>query len=347
MAADRPFQIVFNPFPFYGNGNVGDDFMLDGFLKALKALELRFDGIFGRAVHYPNSQFSRFPELSWNCSFDLHKGFAWAAIGSTPFQLTWGDWILQSILARVANMDLAARRVLVCSGVESEIFPRFDDFRLAASLFDLISARDRHSLEMFKSLGVSRKRLFLGADLSHLSFLELSKEEYPVEHQIGLILATETMAAADLDHAAAFMRAHHKDSVMVAGDFRDIEHHEVRVVKELSEKGKIQSDYRVVIPPYEDGAIRDLFRPFASCATLLSSRYHGLLAAAWAGRRIGAIGRSSKIIALAEDLEIPIIRLPFEDDSLYRLREQAVTVPRKKLESFCEKAIDGVNFCLS
>jgi polysaccharide pyruvyl transferase WcaK-like protein len=339
-------RTIFNPFPFYGNGNVGDDFMLDGFLKALEGLKVQNKPIHCMSVHYPASQELRFKTVTWNRPPNLGPEVIWAGIGDTPFQLTWGDWILEMILGSAPEMKKAHQRLLICSGAEAEIAPRKEDFAKAAALFDRISARDQKSFEIFQGLGVPSDRLSLGADLAHLSLRELSATPSTLRAQIGVALATETMSDGDVAHAANFLRAHRESAVMVAGDIRNIPHHEAFVLNKMIALGQVQPDYELMCPKYHSELLSDIYAPFASCATLISSRYHGLLAGAWAGRRVGAIGRSSKVTALAEELGVPIARLPLEARSLDRLQEEAVVVPREKLLGFCGLASDGVRFCL-
>ncbi len=90
----------------------------------------------------------------------------------------------------------------------------------------------------------------------------------------------------------------------------------------------------------------DLVRPFGECKTILSSRYHGLLTAAWFGCKVGAIGRSSKVVALAKLLEVPAIVPPIKTGDLERLEKMAVRVAPERLQELHKAALTGVSFCL-
>jgi hypothetical protein len=72
-----------------------------------------------------------------------------------------------------------------------------------------------------------------------------------------------------------------------------------------------------------------------------------LLTGAWAGCKIAAIGRSSKVSALARQLEVPYCIPPLTIDKLKELQSQAVAVDPKRLSQMSETARAGIAFALT
>ena len=92
---------VFLNFDFYGAGNVGDDLMLAGFLRALKpdldlCCALQWDCA---------SQRRRFPRIDWEqlppgAVSRIPDGVSLVlGLGDTPVQIQSGRWMLEKLLA--------------------------------------------------------------------------------------------------------------------------------------------------------------------------------------------------------------------------------------------------------
>ena len=79
---------------------------------------------------------------------------------------------------------------------------------------------------------------------------------------------------------------------------------------------------------------------------MISTRYHGVLAAAWAGCKVGAIARSSKVKFLADDLGIPYVSPPLTEERIYQLYKSCVKVSRKRLTSAYDNAVSGFSYLL-
>ena len=356
--ASPPLNLALG-FDFYGAGNIGDDLALAGFLQAIQTLNLApLLSIFATTSHDPISQQKRFPSLQWICRgadrpenvlADKHIDI-WAGVGDTPFQITCGPWFLQFLQQEAERTADIHRRVLVGVGAESEIESHLDEFRRIARQFDRVSVRDQHSYDILvERLGLPAERVALGADLAHLSLANLFPA--PVETRdfaLGLMVAGDTMTPADLEAVGRFALAQAEPIAFLAGETRDQPGFEPHIHRYLIERfGPQMADrLRLFVPPYRDGSLLDLVQPIARCATVISARFHGLLAAAWAGCRVAAVGRSSKVVALASELQIPMAALPLDEEQLSKLAQQAAPVPRSALFPLLERARAGVAFSL-
>ena len=80
---------------FYGAGNLGDDFMLAGFLGAMRAIEP--DATFTCCVPFPLDPLQRrFPSVNWLAYENTERARSiercdfWLGVGGSPFPLHLG-----------------------------------------------------------------------------------------------------------------------------------------------------------------------------------------------------------------------------------------------------------------
>jgi hypothetical protein len=341
--------LVVSELPIHGYGNIGDDLMLSGFLHSIKLLGLTVEGVCARATnHCPESQALRFPQVMWNRSVDLRKGnVMWAVIGDTPFQLSWGDWLLRLLQKLVPRMRICQRRTLICVGAESEIAPEAKAYGELSREFDRVSTRDAHTFNVLEGIGYPKGRMREAADLANVSLPTLFPGAW-VERKrdLGIVLATETMGENDLQAVGRFVASQTSTSAFVAGDMRAIPNHEVHVFKSMKKLGMIPRTSVLEVPPYRTGSLAELVAPISENAVVISSRYHCLLAAAWSGCRVAAISRTSKVGALAEVLGCPSVTLPLTEGALRRAQMESIVVGRRLLDGLREKALEGVRFCM-
>src|SRR5271170_1935236 len=94
---------IFMGHDFFGAGNFGDDLMLEGFLRCLLKSGNRAE-VVAYTPHDIASQQRRFLAIEWHSSADkqrreehLRAADVWLGLGSTPFQLDSGPWMLDHL----------------------------------------------------------------------------------------------------------------------------------------------------------------------------------------------------------------------------------------------------------
>jgi polysaccharide pyruvyl transferase WcaK-like protein len=343
-------------FRFFGAGNIGDDLMIGGFLQAISNLDLDAQpSLYSCTRHNVESQRSRFPEISWSHT-DQKKVYdpalieCWAGVGDTPFQITSGDWSLNLLLSDLSIIEQFKRRVLVGIGAEEEIEPRAKDFSRIANAFEKISTRDEHSTRILVDmLGVSSSRVYTGSDLANISLSVLLKDKtINPEFSLGLIIAGDTLSKKDIKEIGQFIANQSEPLAFIAGETRLEPSFERGIFAKLTRFpwSRVRGKAILQVPSYERGSLYDIIKPICACETVISTRYHGLLTAAWAGRKVAAIGRASKVVALAKLLRVPYCELPVTQKKLEFLQQEASIVSPKLLEEFREIAFKGVCFSL-
>jgi polysaccharide pyruvyl transferase WcaK-like protein len=290
-------------FHFYGTGNFGDDLMVDGFLGLLDQWHLGFRWT-GAIAGDIGSQSRRFPQVRWMPATLAHRAQAiaeadvWLGLGSTPFQTDSGPWLLDYLSTEV---DLCLRHdkpmFLLGVGVgdrEALLDPRARKIVDAARM---IWTRDDRSAELLSTIAHSDK-IIAGADLAHLSLMRQVLSPHDAT-SIGWLLHFENSSLLDQEVLEGLLAEH--GGRWLVQEVRELEGSERATLARLSAESRRAVD--VHIPDYKQAtSTRELIDAWPMPATLVSSRYHGLLVGAWAGSRVVAVERNEKLIGGALSL---------------------------------------------
>ncbi len=335
-------------FDFYGAGNIGDDLMLKGFLDVFSQnCDARLSCALPKDL-IP-SQKKRFSQVEW-LSVDSEEREdlilacdCWIGVGGTPFQASIGRWLLNRI-----NQDFDCsqdkKKWMIGVGCEEEVLREKMIARKVALDVDHIWARDEKSRELLvDSLGVNNNNVTTGGDLAHIALKEIFTKHNSTLGDGSVLGIIYNAECPDRDSLRAIKKfvlrvSKEKQVVFAANDIRRKKGFEFAIYKDMfgGLGGLFGFKPKIFSPDYGCSDVADLVRHFSSCETVMASRYHAILTAAWAGCRVVALDRSSKIRNLADELNIPIVRSPFTVDALYDGYSKAVTVSRDLLE---EKAM--------
>jgi polysaccharide pyruvyl transferase WcaK-like protein len=346
-------------FDYYGAGNAGDDLMVGGFLRALETLGFdRPIELFSFYYDDPASQRRRFPQIQW---VDKRQGHwvnnpalrgvdCWAGVGDTPIQMTSGKWFFDALRADVPHVARFPIRRLINVGAESEVLAHPLSLAHLLQTFERISTRDGMSLGVFRALGAPDGRCRAGADLAHVFLRDFAAPPEPArEFDLGVVIAGDTLSDADIETVGEFLLQAPAKVAFIANETRPTARMERGIYERLVKRHgpRLLEAAPLLVPDYAGGSMADLLAPIARCRTILSSRYHAALAAAWLGCKVGVIARSSKVGAIAEELQVPVLAPPLAVDALRQLAERALPVSRRLLADLAEKAVEGVSFALA
>lgn len=294
---------------FFGAGNIGDDLMLDGFLACVRG---RLDRL-RLTCCTPHDRLPlrrRFPQVEWieytpqARRAAIQQADAWLGLGGSPFQTSDGDWFATH-LAEEAAMCREASVPMHFLGVGVNDASALDRVDLQAVLQQAagVWTRDARSARLLER----RARVRAGGDLAHVYLADRTSPDPGIRSGLALCLRFH----GNLGEPASALGE-------LLADVPDPLHWLVQEVRPLP--GCEHALYRHLpaslrsrcIPQAPDAtgvscdALLDAWPPFES---LLSSRYHATLVAAWAGARIGVIALSDKLRGVAEDLGVAL----FED----------------------------------
>jgi ADP-heptose:LPS heptosyltransferase len=328
---------------YFGAGNIGDDVMMAGFLRALGALSERVQ-LTCCTPHDIASQRLRFPQIDWRPDDPRSRSRAvqdadiWLGLGDTPFQLHSGTWMRDHLWqqAELAG-EYDVPMFFLGAGVEDAIALEDSIFGDIAKASSGIWTRDSMSSDVLRR--ITPAPVQAGADLSHIYLSDGNLPPVDDEFDLGLLLTFEDSELHDAAKAVHTRLPPRKIAWLV------------QEVRSLAGSDRAAFDsvpatqrphFMQCIPDYRARSVRQLLSCWPSCKIVAASRYHGLAIMAWRGARLLAIQRSAKIGAVATDLEIPVVNGRTLPDSL----EEAKAVPCARLIDLAERASEMVDdFC--
>lgn len=339
-------------FDFYGTGNIGDDLMLDGFLGAGGAA----DTIPLQCVIPDERRIAtlarRFPAIQWTSAEEKHYQ-RWIGVGDTPIQCVAGPWFLDHLKRSLSlnNFDHAA---MVGIGVEREAIGLATEYAPLLRKIGCIGTRDEQSAELLiREFGCGKDQVVIGEDLAHASpAIHALKGGKPLsgrKYTLGAVICGgDGLPRSSLAEFRRWLAGRDLQSAaMVATEVRRLPYREVDLHRRWTRKSfwswRPRLSVDLIAPPYWSAVtVQALIEHFCDIQCVLSSRYHGVLTAAWLGCRVAAIARGSKIEALARDLDIPVVGRDFRVRDLDRLYHEAHPVDLRKLDAFADRARTAV-----
>jgi len=342
---------IFIGFDYYGAGNIGDDLMMAGFLHAASRA-LPSEAVLTAIIpHDVESQKRRFPRISWHREEEglreelISRSNAWIGVGDTPFQVSDGPWFLERLQRTALTCEKAGVPMfMIGTGAEREALEARDGFSAVVSRVEHITSRDKASRTVISLFAGPRDiAITPGADLANLALPGILADLPPAERtvELGVTLnARDHLTRADIRTAASVVREiPATGALFICNETRSARQYDHAIYwRHLAPRWWRKSGVHLFLPDYRRATLAELIAPYRSCQTIVSTRYHGLLTAAWAGCRVAAIGRNSKVEQLAEEMGVPCATRPLSAADLRRTIERACTVHPERLEDMRRRA---------
>lgn len=344
---------LFLSFDFYGAGNIGDDLMLGGFLNEMKSEEAEF---YCSIPRDEKSQKLRFPEIKFISGEDRNKTAIhcdhWIGVGDTPVQVKSGNWFLDHLL-RDSELRKKNKKeyYFIGVGAESESVTEKEKYKAVLNEIDHIWTRDKATTEILTSLlGVSSENVTTSSDLANISLNNIFSPEERTrkkKYDTGVCYYDENAEKHNLDALKIFLknlRRKNKKVFMFGNEVRSRGGYEFNLYMSMFNRlERAIGGIKYFQPDYQNAEnISALVSHYRDCEVIMSSRYHSLLTAAWAGCRIVALERSSKVSALAESLGIEEVKKPFKAENLMTAYTESKTADKNILEGFYKNAVDSM-----
>lgn len=344
---------VFLSFDFYGAGNIGDDLMLEGFLNCFENQEIEFHCCVPRNFTHQQFRFDKVKFSDYKRREETAGGCKiWVGVGDTPVQVKSGEWFINRLEAD-SEMKNKYNPVIYFIGIgaEKEAVSRKDTFTKILKSVDHIWTRDNATTSVLTNdFNLSSEKVTTSSDLANIFLKTIFSDPeviYGRKYELGFCYYDENSDTKDLNNAETFLKKFKKGKILLFGN--DV-NKKVNFEYALYEKmfsGIRKFLYRHInihIPDYFGKVKTDrLVDHYSECKTVMTSRYHALLTAAWAGCRVISIERSSKVTSLAEELGIKEIRKPITRDKLEQGFNDAETVDRNLLLKLHLNALESVS----
>lgn len=319
-SVNRPVRIHLGHH-FYGAGNVGDDFMLAGFLGALASLAP--DTTLTCCVPFPLAPLQqRFPAITWlpcdsptraRCIADSD---AWLGLGGSPFQHALSRWFLDHLLEESEHCRRAGKPMFYLGiGVQTAAEVASADVRVLVEQAAAIWTRDPGSAERLAAQA-SPSRIHAAADLAHLFF----RAQPPPPAQPGRACVVANFDYATWPAQPAFLRAIEtlspSERVWLAQETRELPGAERALYATLPPS--VQVRWKLVTPDVPGEPLGSVLGRWPSGEWLLTSRYHAALAGGWAGSKVIVIETNEKLRAAAAELGAAAVRPDADEPTIAR-----------------------------
>jgi hypothetical protein len=292
---------------FFGSGNLGDDFMLAGFLAALeRRAAAEGAGAAPRparltcCVPAPAGPLARrFPGVEWH-PYDeatrrscIENCDAWVGLGGSPWQSAVSRWFADHLAAERSWCGEAGKPMYFL-GVGGQDRAGLADpgLRAAAEGAKAIWTRDAATAEALAAMGASG-RVQAAADLANL-FFEAHRPPPAAAGRLTVVLNFDYEGWPAMGGAmAALDRLPARERVWLAQEARALPGAERELYRGLCENDRARWRLRLADDP--SSALAAVLGRWPSGEWLLASRYHATLAGAWAGSRAVVITVNEKL----------------------------------------------------
>ncbi len=349
---------LFLNFDFYGSGNLGDDLSLDGFIRGVKGSGIELNcSVRGDFEH----QKFRFPDIKFytrSQRYEIAKQCpVWVGAGDTPIQIRSGDWFLTRL---ERDYSFARANGIKCYmlgvGAEREASTQSERYEAALEGVRLIWTRDAQTASFLKEhLGIPEENLRLASDLANISLSKIfgNINNDRRKYDIGFCYYDESPDISELTELRSFLKdqtKRRKNILMFANAVSTDNKFEYGIYKRMFNpmQRRFSSGIKFLIPDYYGKhSLKDLTEHYGNCETVITSRYHALLAGAWAGCKLVSLQRSSKVTELANLLGIEEVTKPFTSSKINDAFERARTADREILRRFRDLSLESIREFIS
>ncbi len=345
---------------FYGAGNLGDDFMLAGFLSAMRELAPQATYTCSVPFALPPLQ-QRFPEIEW-LPYDaairarcIAECDAWLGLGGSPFQHALSRWFVDHLEADAAFCEKFRKPVFFLGvGVQTPEELRDAVVQRICAQASAIWTRDAASAERLAALALPSGPLIENAaDLAHLFFRTnppppaqpgrlavVANFDYgawpgqeaflrvvgataePASQLASGFVSSPTSASAPLPPLPRPLT----DRVWLAQESRDLPGAERALYAALPPAERAR--WRLVVPDLEPTPADSLPAALArwpAAEWLVTARFHAAFCGAWSGSSIVILGTNEKLRGVAREFALPLLPVDADEAAVARALRAAAS----------------------
>lgn len=335
---------VFLGMHFYGAGNIGDDLALAGFLEAWERLGSPGDLV--AAIPFPTaSQARRFPAVEWLVDEPSAREAAirscdvWLGMGGSPFQSDCGPWMLDHLAREAATCRRLGRPMFFLgAGLNDRQALADPRARAAIQQAEHLWIRDEDCASWTAAVAGEAK-VTAAADCAHVFLAGISGPN-PERRRLAWVIAIEDESrCAGGAIEETILRLGDRQHDWLVQDIRALPGGERWRYRRLG--GEARRTVRLRVPDYDAATAAGLLATWPAAETVVSSRYHALLVAAWRGSRLVPVSRNDKVVAAARGLGCPPPERADDADALWAAIAAGKPADRERLTALADSAFEA------
>jgi polysaccharide pyruvyl transferase WcaK-like protein len=311
---------------FYGAGNLGDDFMVAGFLAAMR-------------THAPGASFTccvpfaieplrrRFPDIAWLPNEDRERERCitecdvWLGMGGSPFQISQSRWFIDHLVAEARFCHDAGKPMYFLGvGVQSLTELADVEVRRLCSHAAGIWTRDDASAVRLRTLPTPPP-VHAAADMAHVFFRNIRPP--PAKPRRLTFVANFNYGqwpgqTAGLD---AMRQLPATECIWLVQESRQLPGAERELHADLPPVEKAR--WQLFNPELPGASLEEVLARWPSGEWLVTARYHAAIAGAWAGSKIVVLSTNEKLRAAAHETHAPLLATVADEAAVRRALEAA------------------------
>ena len=326
---------------FFGAGNLGDDFILAGFLGALATADKQV--ALTCCVPHPRPPLARrFPAVQWReyTPETRQRGVeacdVWLGLGGTPFQCEVSPWFADH-LAQEEAWCAAAKKPMFFLGIGGQDPRAYESpaLRRVADRAEMIWTRDAGTAQALAAF-VPVRRLRPAADLAHL-FFSVFPPPPAAPGRAAAVLNFDYRGWPGLEGAVRALSAlPTRERIWLAQESRALPGAEQWLYSQLSPAAR--QGWSLRLPDQPGEPLAQVLAGWPSAEWLLTSRYHATLAGAWAGSRATVIAVNDKLRSAAAECGYPSLPVGASEAEFGAALAAAAPPPPARLSARAESA---------
>ena len=335
---------------FYGSGNVGDDFMLAGFLLELSKKPYQVS--ISCCIPYElNKIKSRFPQINWlpytqeareAC---IKTCDVWLGLGGSPFQNSVSTWFIDH-LAIEHSLALKFSKPMAFLGIGSqddEAFANKDLIRII-DYSEFISTRDTYTYKNLLSKKLLSKKISLGADLGHL-FLSKNLPRDAVKGRLSTILNSDYKQWPNLNSLVTSLDdLKASEQIWLIQESRKLPGSEQSLFESLPYE--IKAKWKPIFAEQSASPLSTITSLWPTSEWTLTSRYHAAIVSFWGGSKPTILGLNKKLESLANEFGLEALPIDSPNKTVLKSLSGTKPIDRSILIDHTNRAKISVdNFC--
>ena len=316
---------------FYGSGNLGDDFMLAGFLSELNTCSIQLSCC---TPYASDALVTRFPQVQWMPYTPEVRQTAikscdvWLGLGGSPFQNSVSQWFIEH-LALEAKLCAEAKKDMYYLGIGGQDPLAYQD-PVIQGIFNQAKAiwvRDEYTYKALSDISLTQSKpskIHLGSDLAHLLF-EKTPFSKCQPKRINVTLNFDTGSWDNLDSVIqSLAQLNLNEHNWLIQEVRSLPGSENWLFDKLSTSEK--SNWTLKVSDSPQKPLSHVISNWPSAELTLTSRFHATLTAAWSGSKAVTFAINDKLRSVSEEFGFEALSPNSSPDQVLQALTQAKSV---------------------